>query len=368
MSHEKYFEVATKYRAEDMAGALIPGSRLSNILQRLELGEGAISVIAQEFLRKEGLSALLRYARNECTYDEFLIVSEPEQSERRIAEKAKSIEEQTEQDLKDAAIRARLRKTNDRLVAERIAFENDPKNIAKAEQLDLRRKYGLGYYIEKGDFPKIMNILRKVDKRERLSEKEVIWLSTEGLEYFTTELREVYHQNEADFHAGEFKKSKDPWSAVNASSHYRKCNESNTADSILNTISIFDIKNPKLKSALCTTHGGVKRDLMKYDEALRLGDQAHLLTPKDFRPCTLLGAVNIEIGNFELGQSWFRKAVERGYSEDSMDRELKNIFFRCSDKSKQDALRNNLLRLDPDRYSWAKKRLKKTVKNSLNHL
>ena len=64
-------------RFEDLAGALIHGSRLSNILQRLELGEGSISVLAQEFLRKEGLSALLRYAKNEYTFDEFLIVSEP---------------------------------------------------------------------------------------------------------------------------------------------------------------------------------------------------------------------------------------------------------------------------------------------------
>ena len=358
MSHDKYFEVAKKYRVEDLAGASIPGSRLSNILQRLELGEGSISVIAQEFLRKEGLSALLRYAKNEYAIDEFLIVSEPEQSERRLAAKAKAIEEQAKQNLKDAAMRARLRKTNDRLIAERRAFENDPKNITKAKQLDLRRKYGLDYYIEKGIFPKIMNILRKVDKRVRLSENEVIWLSTEGIEYFTTILREKYHQNEADFHAGEFKKKKDPWSAVNASSHYRKCNKAKTADSMLSTIDVSTLKNRKLKSALCTTHGGVKRDLMKFDEALGLGEQAHLLTPKDFRPCTLLGAVNVENSDFELGQFWFRKAVERGYSEKSMDYELRSIFM-CAEKSKQDALRDHLLKMDPVRYSWAKKRINK---------
>lgn len=201
-------------------------------------------------------------------------------------------------------------------------------------------------------------ILRRVDNGLRLSEDEVVWLSTEGDEYFTQELREGFHKNEANFHFGEFKKNKDPWSAVNASSQYRKCNKANMADSILSSIDVSNLKNLKLKSALRTTHGGVKRDLMKYDEALSLGEQAHLLTPKDFRPCTLMGAVNVEVGDFELGQSWFKKAVERGYSEKSVDRELRSIFM-SAEKFKQDALRDHLLKIDPVRYSWTKKRINK---------
>jgi len=198
-----------------------------------------------------------------------------------------------------------------------------------------------------------MNILRKVENRVRLFEDEVVWLSTKGEEYFTTELKEGFHQNEADFYADEFKKSKDPWSAVNASSHFRKCNESNTADLILNTIDVSILKDIKLKSALCTTHGGVKRDLRRYDEAIGFGEQAHLFTPQDFRPCTLLGAVHMEIGHYDLGESWYEKAVKRGYSEKSVDDELRSIFMRA-EKSKQEALGNHLLKMDPVRYSWAK--------------
>ena len=293
MSLDKYKEMAIKYRVEDLSGALTPGSRLSNILKYLELGEEPISNATQNFLRSKGLLALLNYAKKEVDFSEFVRVAEPEQSERRLVAEAKAITEQVEQNLKDAAMQARLRKTNDRLAAEKRAFDNDPRNIAKAKQVELRRNYGLDYFIEKADFPKLMNILRKVENRVRLFEDEVVWLSTEGYEYFTTELKEGFHQNEADFHAVEFKKSKDPWSAVNASSHYRKCNEPKTADSMLSAIDTAGLKNRKLKSALCTTHGGVKRDIKNYDEALGLGDQAHLLTPKDFRPCTLLGAVNM---------------------------------------------------------------------------
>jgi len=37
------------------------------------------------------------------------------------------------------------------------------------------------------------------------------------------------------------------------------------------------------------------------NDALMLGENAHKLTPKDFRPCTLLGAVNMENGSYDLG-------------------------------------------------------------------
>lgn len=366
MPLDRYKEIAIKYRVEDLSGASIPGSRLSNILKQLELGEEPISNMTQAFFRNNGLLAILHYAKKEITYAEFLIAAEPEQAERRLGAGDRALKEQAARALKAEQQRlkadeqrakdlTRLRQAKERYEAKKRAYDNDPRNIAKAKQAKLRRKYDLSYFIEKRYFPKLMDILRRVDNGVRLSEDEVVWLSTDGDEYYTQELREGFHKNEADFHAGEFKKNKDPWSAVNASSHYRKCNKAKVADSMLHTINLSILKNLKLKSALCTTHGGVKRDLMKYDEALELGEQAHRLSPKDFRPCTLLGAVNIEIGDFELGQSWFRKAVERGYSEKSVDYELRSIFMRA-EKSKQDALRDHLLKIDPVRYSWAKKK------------
>lgn len=364
MLHNKYKEIAIKYRVEDLSGALIPGSRIANILKHLELGEQPISKVSEDFLAKQCLFSLLNYAQKKIDYAEFLRRAKSEQDERRVGVGVWALKEQAErvikaekQKLKDeqkAKEIARLRQNKCQFAVKKHIFNNVQENIAKTKQVNLRRKYALSFFIGKRYFSKLMDILHRVDNGFRLPEKDVLWLSTEGDEYFTQKLKDGFHKNEADFFAGEFKKTKDWWNAVNASSHYRKCNLSNTADSILSTINISNIKNPKLKSALCTTHGGVKRDLMKYDEALWLGDKAHSLTPSDFRPCTLLGAVNIEIGNFELGQSWFRKAVKRGYSEESMDRELKNIFMRA-DKSKQDALRGHLLKMDPDRYNWAEK-------------
>ncbi len=347
-------EVASKYHVEDLAGAIVPGTRLSNILDQLELGR-LLSSQGLEFLRNKGVLALFRYANNEIDFSEFVKAAATEQSERRLV----ADKEKAEQNRKDEAMQqASMRIVQEREMAKQLAFNNDPKNRAKARRDKLRQKYGLSDFIEKADFPKLMDILRRVDNGVRLSEDEVVWLSTQGNEnydvYYTVELREGFHRNEAEFYASKFKKSKDPWSAVNASSHYRKCKKAKTADSILGTIDVTCLKNLKLKSAICTTHGGVKRDLQKWDEALILGQQAHKLTPQDFRPCTLLGAVNTEIGNLFLGRSWYDKAVERGYSEKSMDDDLRSIFMRV-EKSKQEDLRNYLLNIDSSRYRWTEK-------------
>ena len=354
MYPDKYKEVAIKYHVEDLAGALIPGTRLSNILKHLELGR-PISDIDQEFLRSRGLLALLNYARKELAFAEFSKAAKVQQSERALGAEAKVRKERAEEKLKEQARLARLWQIREQSAAEKCAFDNDPKTIAEVRLAKLREKYGLNHSIERSCFPTLMKILHLVDDGVRLSEEEFVWLTTEGRHYYTMELRVRFHRNEAEFYAGEFEKSKDNWLAVNASSHYRKCMKSKTADLMLSTIDVFSLKDVKLKSAICTTHAGVKRDLHKMDEALGLGEEAHRLTPQNFRPCTLLGAVNYEVGHHELGRSWYEKAVERGYSEKSVDDDLRSIFMRA-EKSKREALRDHLLKMDPDRYSWAKKK------------
>jgi hypothetical protein len=94
------------------------------------------------------------------------------------------------------------------------------------------------------------------------------------------------------------------------------------------------------------------RDLGRWNEALRLGEQAHG-SPDDYRPCTLLGAVHMEMGDYGLGQAWCAKAVERGATTDSVDQELRSIFFRAA-QVKQAEMREFLLRQDPVRYAWVR--------------
>ena len=96
------------------------------------------------------------------------------------------------------------------------------------------------------------------------------------------------------------------------------------------------------------------RDLSRLVEALEFGSQAHLLTPKNFRPCTLLGAVNFEMGNYEIGTDWYAKAAERGATESSIDNDLRGIFLRA-DRAKRDEIMTYLLTQDPVRYKWVHK-------------
>ena len=73
--------------------------------------------------------------------------------------------------------------------------------------------------------------------------------------------------------------------------------------------------------------------------------------PKDFRPCTLLGALHIEMGNYQLGHEWYAKAHERGASKQAIDQELRGIFQRA-DKAKREEIKAFLLGQDPVRYKW----------------
>lgn len=471
MNKSKYQQRAEKYFVEDMPAALLPGSRLYNILERLESGH-PVPVSEQDFLRKKGLSALSIYA-NSLSF--FVKGAEVERAERYRA--STTISQENERKLQEEARQARLTRERYQAEAERKQREEaerkrrdrenleaqQAKRIAekRTEETDeerIKKKYGVTMSILKANFPDIFNaetkikeqgiaekrkateeeirlfkiklqqdanrekervaaglppfvkplssmvidcaaikrkaqdalmenyniycwrssihfdklidILQRLDSGCRLPEVEFAWIKTTEKQIETIEkgiefkpLKKLYHKNEAAFYAEEFKEKKDCWLAVNASSHYRKCDEAHTAEVLLNTINISSIKDTKLKSALCTTHGGVKRDLRDWKKALNLGEQAHLLTPKDFRPCTLFGAVNMEIGNYDLGRSWYDKAIERGYSERAMDDELRSIFMRA-EKSRQDEMGEYLLKIDPVRYSWAKKKQTSAKKKS----
>lgn len=236
--------------------------------------------------------------------------------------------------------------------AQRRKFLNDPKNKAKIELQQLRTKYGLTFFVEEAqDFKKLIDICRRIDNGSRLTEIEITWLSS-GESYFTDELNGKYHKNEAEYYAIEFEKTSDPWHAVNGSSHYRKCDEPDKAESLLGRVNKSDIKNSKLQSALLTVHGGVKRDRNEYEKAINYGEQAHDLTPKDYRPCTLIGAVYMETGQFSMGRTWYEKAEARGFEPRSADSELRSIFKKAN-KTMQIEMSKCLLDWDPNRFRWA---------------
>lgn len=234
--------------------------------------------------------------------------------------------------------------------------------VKKSEEQELLEKYGLklnSCYVPPKE---IIEILKKLDSDTRLSEHEAIWLNSIGEKFFNTQVRHKFHRLEANYFLNEY--SQDPkniWNAINASSHLRKCNESQEAEELLKKITINNSKEKTLASAYFTTLGGVRRDLKKMNIALDNASKAHSLNPKNYQPCTLLGAIYMEIGDYTLGDEWYEKASARGADTLSINAELKRIISNM-DNVKRKEIIASLLKLDSHKYSWLAS-LEKTVVN-----
>ncbi|NCA90173.1 MAG: hypothetical protein EOM92_15060 [Gammaproteobacteria bacterium] len=353
---QHYRETALHYCVDDLPGATIPSSRLQNILASLQSGK-PVTRLSLAYLQQRNLSALQRFAQGGLTYDAFRDLALVERSQR--VETARVVRQalEAEQCAREAAMQEKLKLACEQAEAARRARERDPAYIAKVKNQKLRAQYGVDTFIEQHCFGRFMKILKSVDAGRRLQDEDVVWLSTTAEEYFSEELRAAYHRLEAEFFSSEFARTSDPWMAVNASSHYRKCYEARKAKALLDAIDIDQQKSKKLKAALWTTRGGVMRDLSRWEEALSLGERAHAVRQDDYRPCTLLGAIHMETGHYSLGQEWYAKAIERGATIKSVDQDVRKIFFQA-DSAKQAEMRAFLLGEDPQRYAWAKTRVK----------
>jgi hypothetical protein len=318
--------------------------------------------LSAAYLEQHGLRALQQFAKGGLTFDAFRELALAERSLRiaaasaaKQAREAQQRAREAQQQAREAAMQAKLKLAREQAESARRARESDPKYIAKIKDQELRARYGIDTFIEQHCFAGLMSLLKSVDAGQRLSGEDFVWLSTVAKEYFSRELWDAYHHLEAEFLASKFQRTGDPWMAVNASGHYRKCGQASEAKWLLDTIDADRERSPKLQAALCTTHGGVMRDLRRWEEGLRLGERAHAIRPMDYRPCTLLGAIHMETGNYSLGQEWYEKAHARGASLDVIDHELRNIFFRA-DAAQQSEMRTFLLREDPIRFAWARPR------------
>ncbi|WP_129675865.1 hypothetical protein [Candidatus Chloroploca sp. Khr17] len=309
-------------------------TRLQRILSALH-DEQPLTPSTLDFLLQQGLYELYRLAIGALSYERFHELALAEQARRmQQAVKAKRARE----------AQAEIREAG-RLEQERRSLDE----VNNANQA-LCQRYGIPDFVAPRCPHRLMDILKRVSAGQRLHEKDRAWLVSIGEGYFTPALRSAFHHLEARFFASEFHKTHDPWAAVNASSHYRKCNGSHNADALLSTINPRE-HPPKLHAAILTTHGGVMRDLKHWSNALLMGEQAHELQPKDYRPCTLLGAVYMQTGQHALGQAWYDKAIERGANVAVIDRDIRTILSQLPPPQRR-ALEDFLLEEDPIRFAW----------------
>lgn len=76
---------------------------------------------------------------------------------------------------------------------------------------------------------------------------------------------------------------------------------------------------------------------------------SHALRPEDFRPCTLLGAVHIEIHAYSEGAKWYEKAEARGASRSHVDQEIRAI-LAAARPGERDSIRRALKAHDALRF------------------
>ena len=351
MTDPSYRNTALRYCVDDLPGASLPGARLQGIIESLRLGR-PVTHMSLAFLQKEGLDAMHQLESGQLSYDRFREVALAEQVARVEVATAAKLAAKVEERAHKAAMQEKENCAMEQAEAARLARERDPKYIAKIKQRELRARYGIAMYVEQDCLSRLMEILKRVDAGQRLSEEDFVWLSSAGEDYFTDELRAAYHRLEADFFAGEFKKTRDPGPRLTPAAI--------TANAIVRAMPNCywepSRRAAKVAQAQISPLHDARRghaDLRRWNAALRLGEQAHAFKPDDYRPCTLLGAVHMEMGDYGLGQEWYAKAVKRSASEDSVDQDLRNIFFRA-DQAKQVQMRGFLLGQDRVRYTWAK--------------
>jgi tetratricopeptide (TPR) repeat protein len=311
-SADRHRYLIEKYSIPSMGSNSIEGSALSQILERLD-NDGCLSLDDQQFLKDKGL------------FDQYKFVQHLDQTGR-------------------------------------ADFEILQAPIRRRQNIDRRRmlweKYDIDY-VESPDMRRMMLVLDRLENGAGLAEDDVVWLKTR--DHFSSEIRRVFHKNEAELCRREFEKTGDIWQAINANSHFRKANQSEKGLALVGSINVDSLQDKHQHSALLTTKGGSYRDLGRLPEALSVAEKAHALNPKSYHPCTLLGSIYYERREFGLGDAWFAKAVERGAKQDVVDSELRSLLRRVG-AEKQREIADHLLRSDPQRYAWVKSIFRKADK------
>ncbi|MEG4424639.1 MULTISPECIES: hypothetical protein [unclassified Microcoleus] len=196
-------------------------------------------------------------------------------------------------------------------------------------------------------------IMVKLEKEERLDPVLVVQLIQQKLLASHGRIAIAYHRLEARFYEEEYERTGNKWNLPNASSHWRKADEPESALQVTENLDFDQIKENKLKSALLTTRGGAFRDIDKLDDAQKCALKAIEYQPQSHHPYTLMGAICFERSQFSEGERWFNEAIKRGAESEDIDSELKQVVKNAKDEKRREVV-EYLLQKNPQRYAWAK--------------
>lgn len=333
-------EIAARFFLDDVPGASTRHSRLGGILEKVSAGH-PLTALQQEFLRQHDYEALLQFALRKMDGEAFRARAQKERESRILAKAAAKEKEATEKALQ-------IERTNHKNTA--IFAEQERKLERRRKVRELPDRFYLPY-VEHEDLERVNRVLRSVVVGQPIEKDDLVWLGSRRSHYWTDELRKAHHENMAKRLSEKWHKTGDLWKAVNSCGHWRQAERSEEGLAIAEAALNHALKTKKPRSALLTTGGGALRDLKRLQDAARFGKEAHSLTPEDFRPCTLLGAVHIQMGAHGTGAEWYEKAEARGASRSVIDRELQSI-LRAVPQEERDQIRTALKDHDASRYGW----------------
>lgn len=343
MRSSDQLNLAAKYLVDDLPGARQRGSRLYGILEKFDAGL-AVSGLARQYLATSGLNCLLALIEGQRSFDTFKNLAAEERKDRVAAAQLAAIEE--------AAVAERQKAE---LAAASADFFNDPVYLRRQAAKSLRRRFDVGH-IESEQYPKVMRALNALAQGQRLPSEKVAWLQTEAEDCWTPAVAAAWHLIEAEYLSRAYRSTADPWDAINASSHWRKGGRPEAAVALTeDALAAKTHSSAKVRSALFTTRGAALRAVNRHAEARVSGEQAHVLAPEDYRPCTLLGAIHMERGELTEGHAWFVKAEQRGADEAMIDNDIKVLLSRMPEERRL-RLQSCLLERDPERFAWLRSR------------
>lgn len=334
--------LADKFYVDDQPSAATAGTRLNGILVKIAAGD-QLSRMSSDFLATRGFHALNSVAKGSVDWATFQLQAEVERHQR--------VQLASKKALDNAAQHAKIATQRAEALKEHFAaIARDPKLRRQREAKELRNRFGIGF-IEPEHYLRAMWLLRRIASGQRLQPDEVVWLKTEADDCWTDQLAKEWHALEAEALSALWRTGGGPWDAINGSSHWRKAGKPDAALSLTGEALAKKGLVAKIHSALETTRGGALRDMRRLDEAKAMGLSAHRLTPNDFRPCTLLGAVHIELGDLVAGHKWYVTAEKLGANRRAVDQELRALIARAT-TSEQHRIRWFLVAQDPERFSW----------------
>lgn len=351
---------AVFYCVDHIESSLIQYSMLHGIIQKLKTKQyDSLTLSEKAYLVRQNLNALHSLVEGKISFNQYKkeAVNDRIKHQERLEAERLRLEKKRDLELielqKQQEELAQKRKAREQAEREhRQKLESDPEYIAKQQEENLIKEYCIYRNIMScTDKSKLINILQLLNNNQRLSQQDAIWLNSEGRKFCSEKLKIKFHRVEADFYINEYKTNNSHWDAINGSSQLRKAKASKEAEQFLENTKISQTKNKKLLSAYLTTLGGVKRDIKNIDTAIECGMKAHEISPKDYRPCTLLGAIYMENREYTLGHDWYSKARERGAQDKSINADLRSILLKL-DKPKRIEMINSLLEKDPYLYSW----------------